>query len=212
VAPQVAAVDLARTKRVSLGWQGKVIGAKPHNCTRLVQAVEKDCATLAMVKFSPVKTGMTRGTAMKNLFERGAVDEVVSRIDQLQPGAQGQWGKMDVAQMMAHCSAALDMASGRINPPRIFLGRLIGALVKPIYTNEKPFSQNNPTDKALVVSDQRIFRREQEQLRSKLRQFHEGGEAECTRHPHPFFGALTPQQWARGMYKHMDHHLRQFGA
>lgn len=127
---------------------------------------------------------------MKNLFERGAVDEVVSRIDQLQPGAQGQWGKMDVAQMMPHCSAALDMASGRINPPRIFLGRLIGALVKPIYTNEKPFSRNNPTDKALVVSDQRDFRRDQEQLRSKLRQFHEGGEAECTRRPHLFFGAL----------------------
>ncbi len=112
---------------------------------------------------------------MKNLFEREAVDEVVSRIDQIQPGAQRQWGKMEVAQMMAHCSAALDMASGRINPPRIFLGRLIGPLVKPIYTNEKPFSQNNPTDKALVVSDQRDFRREQEQLRLRLRQFHEGG-------------------------------------
>lgn len=42
----------------------------------------------------------------------------------------------------------------------------------------------------------------------KVRQFHEGGEAKCTRHPHPFFGALTPAQWSRGMYKHLDHHLR----
>jgi Protein of unknown function (DUF1569) len=155
---------------------------------------------------------MTTGPAMKNLFEREAVDEVVSRIDKLQPAAQRQWGKMDVAQMMAHCSAALDMASGRLNLPRIFLGRLIGPFIRPIYTNEKPFSQNNPTDKKLVVSDQRDFAREQEQLRSKVRQFHQGGEAGCTRHPHPFFGTLTPQQWARGMYKHMDHHLRQFGA
>jgi hypothetical protein len=149
---------------------------------------------------------------MKNLFEREAADEVISRIDQLQPAVQRQWGKMDVAQMMAHCSAALDLASGKLKLPRIFIGRLIGPLVKPIYTNQKPFSRNNPTDPKLVVSDQRDFLREQEQLKAKVRQFHEGGEAQCTRHPHPFFGDLTPPQWARGMYKHLDHHLRQFGA
>jgi hypothetical protein len=119
---------------------------------------------------------------------------------------------MDVAQMMAHCSATLDMASGRVNPPRALIGRVLGPLVKPIFTNEKPFSRNSPTDKRLVVSDPREFQREQEQLRIKLRQFHDGGEQKCTRHPHVFFGALTPQQWSRGMYKHLDHHLRQFGV
>ena len=149
---------------------------------------------------------------MRNLFEPEAIDEIQSRIDSLQPASPRQWGKMDVAQMMAHCSAGLDMASGRLNPPRILIGRLIGLFVKPIYTNEKPFSQNNPTDKALVVADQRNFQHEREQLKLKLQQFHEGGEARCTRHAHPFFGALTPQQWSRGMYKHLDHHLRQFGA
>jgi len=149
---------------------------------------------------------------MKNLFERSAVDEVVSRIDGLKPAAQRQWGKMDVAQMLAHCSAGLDLASGRLILPRIFIGRILGPLVKPIYTNEKPFSKNNPTDKKLVISDQRDFLREQQQLKLKVQQFHEGGEAQCTHHPHPFFGALTPQQWSRGMYKHLDHHLRQFGA
>jgi Protein of unknown function (DUF1569) len=149
---------------------------------------------------------------MKNLFQREAVDEVIARIDSLQPAVQRQWGKMDVAQMMAHCSAALDMASGRLNPPRILIGRLLGPFFKPIYTNEKPLSQNSPTDPKLVVSDQRDFAHEQEQLKRCVRQFHEGGEAQCTRHPHPFFGALSAQDWSRGMYKHLDHHLRQFGA
>ena len=149
---------------------------------------------------------------MKNLFEREAVEEIISRIDKLQPASQRQWGKMDVAQMMAHCSAAMDMASGRLNLPRAFIGRLLGPFVKPIYTNEKPFSKNNPTAKELVFSNERDFLREQQQLREKIRKFHEGGEAQCTRHPHPFFGALTPQEWSRGMYKHLDHHLRQFGA
>ena len=156
-------------------------------------------------------SGAWRGS-MRNLFQREAVDELIARIDKLQPATQRQWGKMDVAQMMAHCSAALDMASGQINPPRVLIGRLIGRLVKPIYTNEKPLSRNSPTDKTLLVSDQREFQRERERLILCLRQFHEGGESRCTRHPHPFFGALNPEEWSRGMYKHMDHHLRQFGV
>jgi hypothetical protein len=149
---------------------------------------------------------------MKNLFERETADEVVSRIEKLQPSSPRQWGKMDAAQMLAHCSATMDMASGRLNIPRLLIGRLIAPFFKPIYTNEKPFSKNGPTDKKLVVADSRDFFREQEQLKLKVRQFHEGGVAKCTPHPHPFFGALTPQEWARGSYKHLDHHLRQFGA
>jgi len=149
---------------------------------------------------------------MKNLYQSEAVDELMSRIDKLQPSAQRQWGKMDVAQMMAHCSAALDMASGRVNPPRILIGRLIGSFLKSVYTNERPFSPNSPTDKTLVVSDPREFGREREQLKTKIRDFHDRGEAKCTRNPHPFFGELNSSQWSRGMYKHLDHHLRQFGV
>ncbi len=149
---------------------------------------------------------------MKNLFEKETVEEVLERIDRLQPDSQRQWGKMDVAQMMAHCANTMDMASGRLNTPRIFVGRILGPLVKPIFTNEKPFSKNNPTDEKLKIADPRDFAREQERLRQNVRGFHDGGEAKCTRHPHPFFGALSPEDWARGMYKHMDHHLRQFGV
>ena len=149
---------------------------------------------------------------MKNLFEQPTVDEVIERIDRLQPTSLRQWGKMDVAQMMAHCSITMDIASGRLNLPRIFMGRLIGPFLKSIYTNEKPFPKNSPTDKVLVVSDQRELARERDQLKVKIRQFNEGGVAHCTRHPHPFFGSLTPEAWSCGMYKHLDHHLRQFGA
>ena len=96
--------------------------------------------------------------------------------------------------------------------PKGLIGRLIGGFIKPIYWNEKPFSRNNPSDPKLVVSDQREFQREREQLKEKIRQFHRGGQSGCTKEPHPFFGDLTPPQWSRGMYKHLDHHLRQFGV
>ena len=149
---------------------------------------------------------------MQNLFQPEAVSEVIARVDKLHPGSQRQWGKMDVAQMMAHCSATLDVASGRVVLPRMFIGRLLGPFVRPAFTNDKPFSKNGPTDKSFVIADKRDFVKEQEQLKARVRQFHEGGEAQCTKRPHSFFGPLTPQQWATGMYKHLDHHLRQFRA
>ena len=153
-----------------------------------------------------------RALEMQNLFQPEAVAEVISRIDKLQPATQHQWGKMDVVQMMAHCSAALDMASGRVILPRLLIGRVLGPFVRPIFTNDKPLSRNAPTDKNLMIADKRDFAREQEQLKKCVRQFHQGGEAQCTRRPHPFFGDLTPGDWATGMYKHLDHHLRQFGV
>jgi hypothetical protein len=149
---------------------------------------------------------------MKNLFEPETVDEILSRIGKLQAASPRQWGKMDAAQMLAHCAAAMEMATGESNLPRAFIGRILGPLVKPIYTNEKPFSKNSPTAKELVFLNPCDFSREQEKLCDKVRRFHSGGEAKCTRHPHPFFGSLTPAEWSRGMYKHLDHHLRQFGV
>jgi hypothetical protein len=149
---------------------------------------------------------------MKNLFQPEAMSEAMSRIDSLQPGSQRQWGKMDVAQMMAHCGLAMDMACGRLNLPRIFIGRVLGPLVRPQFTNDRPFSRNGPTDKKLKITEPRDFSREREQLKQRIQQFHQGGEGQCTKHPHPFFGPLTAQEWATGMYKHLDHHLRQFGV
>jgi hypothetical protein len=149
---------------------------------------------------------------MQNLFQPEAVTVVIARIDKLQPTTPHQWGRMDVAQMMAHCSATLDVASGRTVLPRMFIGRVLGPFVRPGFTNNKPFSKNGPTDKSFVIADTRDFALEQEQLKTRVQQFHQGGEALCTKHPHSFFGPLTPQEWATGMYKHLDHHLRQFGV
>jgi hypothetical protein len=92
---------------------------------------------------------------MQNLFQPEAAAEVISRIDKLQPTTQHQWGKMEVALMMAHCSATLDMASGRSVLPRLFIGRILGPFVRHVFTDDKPFSRNGPTHKALVMADKK---------------------------------------------------------
>src|SRR6516162_10423376 len=88
---------------------------------------------------------------MKNLFEPDAVRQVMTRIEQLKPSAQRQWGKMDVAQMMAHCSAALEMASGKFVAKRTLLGRIVGPRVRHVLTDDSPFPRNSPTAKELKV-------------------------------------------------------------
>ena len=149
---------------------------------------------------------------MNNLYQPVAVEEVILRIDQLQPLSQRLWGKMDVAQMLAHCSAALEMASGKFVAKRVLLGRIIGPRVRHVLVEDKPFSRNSPSSKELKVADQREFAGEKERLVRCVREFHEGGESGCTTHPHPFFGPITPLEWSTGMCKHLDHHLKQFGV
>ena len=148
---------------------------------------------------------------MKNLFEPSAVQELMTRIDHLNPGAQRQWGKMDGAQMMAHCSATMDMASGKLVAKRSLIGRIIGPRVRHVLTDDTPFPRNSPTAKELKVASS-DFAQERDRLKQCVRQFHEGGESQCTKHPHPFFGNITPLEWSTGMYKHLDHHLKQFGV
>jgi Protein of unknown function (DUF1569) len=148
---------------------------------------------------------------MKNLFEQSTADEVTARIEQLSPGSQRQWGKMEVAQMMAHCSAALEMASGKFAAKRTLLGRILGPRLRHVLTDESPFPRNSPTAKELKVGHG-DFVQEQQRLKQCLRQFHEGGESQCTKDPHPFFGPITPLEWSTGMYKHLDHHLKQSGV
>lgn len=149
---------------------------------------------------------------MKNLFDNASVTEVLQRIDSLQAGAERQWGKMEVGQMVAHCSETMKMATGQRFPPRVFIGRIIGYFLKPNYYNEKPFPQGSPTSKSAIISDTRDLEKEKIILKALVLQFYEGNAAKCTTHPHPFFGHLTPEQWSIGMYKHLDHHLRQFNG
>jgi len=150
---------------------------------------------------------------MESLFESGCVDEVQQRLSRLQPDQPRQWGKMNPAQMLAHCSLGLEMAAGEIRPPRALMGRILGSVIKPMALREsEPMRRNSPTAKELVVNGDRDFESERLRLSGLIDRFAAAGSAGCTAHPHAFFGSLTPDEWAILMYKHLDHHLRQFGA
>jgi hypothetical protein len=141
------------------------------------------------------------------------VEEVKQRITQLRPDSDRQWGTMNAPQMVAHCSAGLELALGESLPPQLFFGRIMGWLIKPLVLgNDKPMRRNSPTVEGLVVTDDRDLETERERLCGLIDRFAAVGPMGCTTHPHSFFGRLTPKEWAILMYKHLDHHLRQFGV
>jgi hypothetical protein len=153
---------------------------------------------------------------MKDLFNPNLAEEVKQRIMYLSPQSERQWGTMTVAQTMAHCVSGFQMATGAIVPKRAsFPASVLGALIKPlVFANDKPFRRNSPSSTELFPANpaECDFENERTHLTSAIDSFVTRGAAGCSGQPHPFFGPLKPQQWAILMYKHVDHHLRQFGV
>ncbi len=121
---------------------------------------------------------------------------------------------MTVPQMLSHCSLSMQWALGEVVPEKAPLpARLIGRLVKSmLFRNEDPMRQNSPTATSLIVTNERDFDTGRNHLLQLIDKFALGAAPACTSNPHSFFGRLTPDQWAILLYKHLDHHLRQFGV
>jgi hypothetical protein len=150
---------------------------------------------------------------MKSLFDAATATEIKKRIALLGPSSQREWGKMNAAQAMAHCAITMEWAVGDSFAPRMFVGRILGPLVKSkVLKDDAPIGRNSPTAKSLVVANERDLGQESQRLCALIDRFRDGGPQGCTKHPHTFFGTLTPEEWGRLMYKHLDHHLRQFGV
>jgi len=153
---------------------------------------------------------------MKDLFDPAVVEDIKQRILRLRSESERQWGNMSVAQTLAHCTTTMQMAMGVLNLKRAsFPVNVIGLLIKPlVLSGDKPLRRNSPSMRELFPADpaQCDLERERAQLLAAVDSFAMKGAGGCSQHPHPFFGPLKPEQWAVLMYKHLDHHLRQFGV
>jgi hypothetical protein len=149
---------------------------------------------------------------MKTIFDKEAYQEIDSRLNKLNPESKAQWGVMKAPQMLAHCGEALKVASGEVKRPRIFIGYILGPLFKNILISDTPFKPSTQTDPNFIIKDDRDFTTEKEKLSTALKRFSDGGEKNASTHKHPFFGSVSQKEWGMAMYKHLDHHLKQFGV
>jgi Protein of unknown function (DUF1569) len=149
---------------------------------------------------------------MQNLFDAPAKSEILQRLSALSPGASRQWGKMSPSQMLAHCAVALEAGTGDKPRPQRLIGKLFASFVREGLLGDTPFSKGSPTDPTFVIRDERDFVRERERLVALVERFCVRGRDEAGRQTHSFFGRMTGDEWGRLMYKHLDHHLKQFGG
>ena len=133
---------------------------------------------------------------MKTLFDFVAYEEIVRRVESLQPGSERQWGKMSVAQMLEHAARALEMAAGKKPRKQAFLGKLIGWKFRKDFVGEKPFPRNGPTGPDFVVEGEPDFRRTREKVQTLLGELHALGETSCDGNIHGFFGRMTGAECA----------------
>ena len=150
---------------------------------------------------------------MKTIFEKETYDELLTRLGNVSPECKRQWGKMTPCQMMEHTARVLEMATSEEQPiKQIFLGKAISWIFKKSFLGEKPFGKNAPTGPDYVIKDEPELEQTRERLKQLITKFHSLGSEGLDGNVHPFFGKLTGKQWGETQYKHVDHHLRQFGV
>lgn len=147
---------------------------------------------------------------MKSIFEKKVVQELLTRIDTLTDGTQNQWGKMTAYQMLKHCTLSEEMYLGKKMYKRLFIGRLFGAMsLKSILKNDAVMKKNEPTHPEFKITGNGDFEAEKQKWKSLLQEYASFSNAGFI---HPFFGKMDKKQIGEYVYKHTDHHLRQFNA
>ena len=150
---------------------------------------------------------------MKTIFDKSTRDELISRISTLTENSTAQWGKMNVYQMMKHCTLWEEMVLRNKKYKRVFIGRLLGKmLLRNELKDDRPMRQNNPTIPELKIKEVNGDVRSGKEKWISLINEYAGYAFPDNSFVHPFFGKMTKEQIGYHAYKHADHHLRQFNS
>lgn len=150
---------------------------------------------------------------IKNIFDRSDADFLLSRLNKLTPETQPEWGKMDVAQMLAHLNVQFEMAYSDLHPKATGIKKfLLTLFVKNGVVNEKPYPKNSRTAPAFIVADEKDFKNEKERLTDFINKTQKLGADYFEGKESLSFGVLSPKEWNNSFVKHIDHHFQQFGV
>ncbi len=151
---------------------------------------------------------------MTDIFETTGMQSMIDRINQLTPSTQGQWGKMTVAQMLAHCSVAYEMVYSpeKYKRPNAFARFMLKLFVKNAVVGPKPYPRNGRTAPDFIVDDERVFETEKKRLIGFIQRVQQDGTTFFDQKESFSFGPLSIEEWNTLFSKHLDHHLTQFGV
>jgi hypothetical protein len=149
---------------------------------------------------------------MTSIFNNSDLEKTIQRVKALTPETKALWGKMDVAQMLAHCNVTFELAYEDIHPkPGAFKKFLLKMFVKKAVVGPKPYPKNGPTAPQFKITSTKDFNKEQSRLIEYLTKTHALGADHIEGRDYHSFGTLTSKEWDVMFTKHLDHHLQQFG-
>ena len=151
--------------------------------------------------------------ALPSIFERAVADRIIGRINQLTPSSQTQWGKMDVARMLAHCNVTYELVYDNIHAkPNGLVRLLLKMMVKKSVVSETPYKHNLRTGPQFLIVDPKVFDTEKKRLIDYINRVQQEGANAFEGRDSNSFGLLSSVEWNNMFYKHLDHHLTQFGV
>jgi hypothetical protein len=148
-----------------------------------------------------------------DIYSTEGVQSITDRINKLTATTTAQWGKMNVAQMLAHLNVAYEMDHDDIHPrPNAIARFMLKAFVKGAVCGPKPYAKSTRTAPQFVISDTRDFNVEKGRLLAYIERTAAAGRAGYEGKENQSFGKLTADEWNTMYAKHLDHHLQQFGV
>lgn len=148
----------------------------------------------------------------RSIYQDEPYSYIVDRINRLTPDSTALWGEMSVDQMLAHCTEVQDVLLGKPLEGSPWYFKPLGRLVKKLILSSKPFPRGTTTHPQYVVGDPRVFDSEKSSLLKSLATFKEMSVAEHDKIVHVLFGPMSIDEKGWMCYKHLDHHLNQFGV
>lgn len=150
---------------------------------------------------------------MINIFDLETTSKLIERIENLTPNSKAIWGKMDVAQMLAHSCVSYEMVfEDKYPKPGKFKVLLLKTLVKPFVVGDKPYKTNIRTAPEFIIKSDKDFEKEKARLIDFINKTQQAGASFFENRESHSFGKLNTKEWNTLFYKHLDHHLRQFGV
>lgn len=147
---------------------------------------------------------------MKTIIEQKDFVEISDRIRLLSSNNKKRWGKMTLQEMLVHCTTQMKLALGEIESSAQGSFMMRTAFAKWIVFSNIPWPKGAATPIEANVHKNRFALSDIEIEKKNLLIYLDRVKSAQELRPHPFFGTLTKKEWLRIIYKHIDHHLKQF--
>jgi len=146
-----------------------------------------------------------------NLLNPDAAEAIINRVLRLRVSQPAYWGEMNATEMLLHCNLCnsqilTESKSGQKTKVKQLLLRLLVIYMGSNFKKNIRADKRNDTKGRIKSSD---FDVEKKRFIQLVKQFPNVNKPLTL--THPAFGNISTREWGVAAYKHMDHHLRQFG-